>query len=116
MITSQIMVLTLMGLSMILITTALSISKKNNQDLEKNSQFECGFNPLTHTQVSFSLQFFIITIIFLIFDVEIALLLPSLLSISETPSLLWIMLMTLFIIILTLGTMYEWKDNMLSWK
>nr|YP_009529010.1 NADH dehydrogenase subunit 3 [Ichthyoxenos japonensis]ATO58525.1 NADH dehydrogenase subunit 3 [Ichthyoxenos japonensis] len=91
----------LISMSMMLI--AFVTSKKNLLNQEKNSQFECGFNPMSGMRNSFSLQFFLITIIFLIFDVEIALLLPSMISMTEANSLKWSIIMFIFISILILG-------------
>jgi NADH-ubiquinone oxidoreductase chain 3 len=56
------------------------LRKKTNLDREKTSPFECGFDPFSNSRIPFSLRFYIITIIFLVFDVEIAIILPLPLS------------------------------------
>nr|AWX90824.1 NADH dehydrogenase subunit 3 [Cymothoa indica] len=103
-------------IAMLMILLSLALSKKNSQHADKNSQFECGFNPLSSLRISFSIQFFLITVIFLIFDVEVALLLPSILSIHKVKPVSWIILMSLFTLILIIGIFYEWNDGALEWK
>nr|VFU78767.1 NADH dehydrogenase subunit 3 [Proasellus jaloniacus] len=92
------------------------ISEKCYFDREKASPFECGFNPVSHSRLPFSLRFFIIAMIFLVFDVEIVLLLP-LSSCWDVSNLnFWFLSYLLFLIILLLGTLYEWSYGALNWK
>nr|YP_009905870.1 NADH dehydrogenase subunit 3 [Alopias vulpinus]AUN45244.1 NADH dehydrogenase subunit 3 [Alopias vulpinus]QLI52465.1 NADH dehydrogenase subunit 3 [Alopias vulpinus]UDF84260.1 NADH dehydrogenase subunit 3 [Alopias vulpinus]WNH19729.1 NADH dehydrogenase subunit 3 [Alopias vulpinus] len=86
-----------------------------NPDNEKLSPYECGFDPLGSARLPFSLRFFLVAILFLLFDLEIALLLPlpwgdQLLSPLST--LLWA---TIILILLTLGLIYEWLQGGLEW-
>nr|YP_004464940.1 NADH dehydrogenase subunit 3 [Danio dangila]BAK22920.1 NADH dehydrogenase subunit 3 [Danio dangila] len=86
-----------------------------NADTEKLSPYECGFDPLGSARLPFSLRFFLVAILFLLFDLEIALLLPlpwgdQLHNPIET--LLWA---TTVLIMLTLGLAYEWAQGGLEW-
>nr|ADZ36983.1 NADH dehydrogenase subunit 3 [Chamaeleo chamaeleon musae] len=84
-------------------------------DTEKLSPYECGFDPLGNARLPFSLQFFLIAIFFLIFDLEIALLLPLPWAInSTTPKMTTIWTLTI-IMLLTLGLVYEWTQGALKW-
>nr|AAY18817.1 NADH dehydrogenase subunit 3 [Ceyx lepidus]AAY18818.1 NADH dehydrogenase subunit 3 [Ceyx lepidus]AGI37544.1 NADH dehydrogenase subunit 3 [Ceyx lepidus]AGI37545.1 NADH dehydrogenase subunit 3 [Ceyx lepidus]AGI37546.1 NADH dehydrogenase subunit 3 [Ceyx lepidus] len=84
-------------------------------DSEKLSPYECGFDPLGSARLPFSIRFFLVAILFLLFDLEIALLLPLPWAIqlySPTTTLTW----TFTIIsLLTLGLIYEWLQGGLEW-
>nr|AMB63371.1 NADH dehydrogenase subunit 3 [Polyura schreiber] len=94
---------------------SLTISKKSLLDREKCSPFECGFDPKSIPRIPFSLHFFLITIIFLIFDVEIALIFPMIPSFSMVNFFTWWKVSSFFIIMLLLGLYHEWNQNMLNW-
>nr|YP_009368720.1 NADH dehydrogenase subunit 3 [Squalus brevirostris]ARM56360.1 NADH dehydrogenase subunit 3 [Squalus brevirostris] len=86
-----------------------------NPDNEKLSPYECGFDPLGSARLPFSLRFFLVAILFLLFDLEIALLLPLPWGnqlLTPFISLLWA---TSIIILLTLGLIYEWLQGGLEW-
>nr|APX39585.1 NADH dehydrogenase subunit 3 [Dibolia occultans] len=100
---------------LILIIILNLISKKSFYDREKSSPFECGFDPKTSARLPFSLHFFLIAIIFLIFDVEITLLLPMILTLKWTNIMNYFMIMSIFIIILLLGLYHEWNQGALNW-
>nr|YP_010585945.1 NADH dehydrogenase subunit 3 [Parapsyche difformis]UZZ43681.1 NADH dehydrogenase subunit 3 [Parapsyche difformis] len=110
------LMLIIMALSLLMILLSLIISKKKMNDREKISPFECGFDPKSLTRSPFSMQFFIITIIFLIFDVEISLLLPMILTFNTSNMIMWFSTTSSFIIILILGILYEWNQSLLNWK
>nr|YP_009128638.1 NADH dehydrogenase subunit 3 [Ageneiosus pardalis]AJR19129.1 NADH dehydrogenase subunit 3 [Ageneiosus pardalis] len=107
----------------LLISTALSMAlatvsfwlPQMSPDSEKLSPYECGFDPLGSARLPFSLRFFLIAILFLLFDLEIALLLPlpwgNQLP-NPTDTLLWA---TTILILLTLGLIYEWLQGGLEW-
>nr|ACT80223.1 NADH dehydrogenase subunit 3 [Mayetiola destructor] len=102
-------------ISNILIILSNLISKKLKINLEKMSSFESGFNPKNMNRLPFNLRFFLITIIFIIFDVEIALILPMLMSITNSNMMNWLLMSIFFLMILLIGLIYEWKKGALNW-
>nr|YP_010238590.1 NADH dehydrogenase subunit 3 [Oestrus ovis]QTE20647.1 NADH dehydrogenase subunit 3 [Oestrus ovis] len=110
------MSLVIMLISLMVMLLATILSKKSLIDREKSSPFECGFDPKSSSRLPFSLRFFLITIIFLIFDVEIALILPIILIINFSNLMVWSMTTTLFILILLIGLYHEWNQGMLTWS
>nr|UPX88518.1 NADH dehydrogenase subunit 3 [Tachina fera] len=103
-------------ISTLVMLLASIISKKSIIDREKSSPFECGFDPKSSSRLPFSLRFFLITIIFLIFDVEIALILPIILIIKFSNLMVWTITAIVFILILLLGLYHEWNQGMLNWS
>nr|YP_009053853.1 NADH dehydrogenase subunit 3 [Pycnonotus melanicterus]AHN95365.1 NADH dehydrogenase subunit 3 [Pycnonotus melanicterus]AYD74809.1 NADH dehydrogenase subunit 3 [Pycnonotus melanicterus] len=86
-----------------------------NPDSEKLSPYECGFDPLGSARLPFSIRFFLVAILFLLFDLEIALLLPLPWAIQlqhPTTTLIWA---STLILLLTLGLVYEWTQGGLEW-
>nr|AML25851.1 NADH dehydrogenase subunit 3 [Staphylinidae sp. BMNH 1274171] len=106
---------TTMLLAFTMMTLAILISKKTFMDREKNSPFECGFDPKSSARMPFSLQFFLIAVIFLIFDVEITLLVPFILIMKTSSIKTFLVSSTLFLLILLLGLYHEWKQGALNW-
>nr|YP_004841869.1 NADH dehydrogenase subunit 3 [Cnaphalocrocis medinalis]AEN84292.1 NADH dehydrogenase subunit 3 [Cnaphalocrocis medinalis]AEZ51419.1 NADH dehydrogenase subunit 3 [Cnaphalocrocis medinalis]AFC77902.1 NADH dehydrogenase subunit 3 [Cnaphalocrocis medinalis] len=102
-------------ISNIMMFLSIILSKKSFSDREKCSPFECGFDPKSSARIPFSLHFFLITVIFLIFDVEIALIFPIINLFKLTNFLIWFKISFFFIIILLLGLYHEWNQNMLNW-
>nr|AXS65946.1 NADH dehydrogenase subunit 3 [Scarabaeoidea sp. KM-2017] len=103
-------------ISLILMLLSSIISKKSFIDREKSSPFECGFDPKSSSRMPFSLQFFLIAMIFLIFDVEITLLIPMIITFKISNILNYYMIMIMFIIILLLGLYHEWNQGALNWS
>nr|YP_009935563.1 NADH dehydrogenase subunit 3 [Omosita colon]QNS37168.1 NADH dehydrogenase subunit 3 [Omosita colon]QVG61292.1 NADH dehydrogenase subunit 3 [Omosita colon] len=91
------------------------ISKKTFSDREKSSPFECGFDPKNSARLPFSLHFFLIAIIFLIFDVEITLLLPMIMTMKISNMINFSMMSISFILILLFGLFHEWNQGALNW-
>nr|UKE80577.1 NADH dehydrogenase subunit 3 [Diplatys flavicollis] len=102
-------------LSFLVMLLAVFFSKKIMSDREKLSPFECGFDPSSSSRLFFSLRFFLIAVIFLIFDVEIVLLLPLILSLSMVSLKVWGLVGITFIIILLAGLYHEWYQGALNW-
>nr|ACH70473.1 NADH dehydrogenase subunit 3 [Amytornis merrotsyi pedleri]ACH70474.1 NADH dehydrogenase subunit 3 [Amytornis merrotsyi pedleri]ACH70476.1 NADH dehydrogenase subunit 3 [Amytornis merrotsyi pedleri]ACH70479.1 NADH dehydrogenase subunit 3 [Amytornis merrotsyi pedleri]ACH70480.1 NADH dehydrogenase subunit 3 [Amytornis merrotsyi pedleri] len=113
---NMIMFMITLSLTLSLILTALNFwLAQMNPDSEKLSPYECGFDPLGSARLPFSIRFFLVAILFLLFDLEIALLLPLPWAIqlqSPTSTLTWA---STLILILTLGLIYEWIQGGLEW-
>nr|WEF49632.1 NADH dehydrogenase subunit 3 [Polypedilum sp.] len=102
-------------ITFIIMMLSSTLSKKKILDREKISPFECGFNPMNSSRLPFSIRFFLIAIIFLIFDVEIALILPMILTLKTSNILIWSYTNFIFILILIIGLFHEWKQGSLNW-
>nr|ALN11509.1 NADH dehydrogenase subunit 3 [Melanophryniscus simplex] len=84
-------------------------------DSEKLSPYECGFDPLGSARLPYSMRFFLVAILFLLFDLEIALLLPTPWATQLPTPLLTTLWSSLILILLTLGFIYEWLQGGLEW-
>lgn len=102
-------------ISFLLLLVSLAIGVKRDKRREKVRPFECGFDPFKKSRVPFSLRFFLVTVIFLVFDVEVALLFPLGL-LKFTCDLLFIGVSGLvLIVVLSLGLVHEWNQGGLNW-
>nr|AJT58302.1 NADH dehydrogenase subunit 3 [Pellorneum ruficeps] len=105
-----------LSLTLSIILTALNFwLAATNPDSEKLSPYECGFDPLGSARLPFSIRFFLVAILFLLFDLEIALLLPLPWATqlqNPTTTLIWA---SILILLLTLGLVYEWIQGGLEW-
>nr|AGI96235.1 NADH dehydrogenase subunit 3 [Erythropitta erythrogaster habenichti]AGI96236.1 NADH dehydrogenase subunit 3 [Erythropitta erythrogaster habenichti]AGI96237.1 NADH dehydrogenase subunit 3 [Erythropitta erythrogaster habenichti]AGI96239.1 NADH dehydrogenase subunit 3 [Erythropitta erythrogaster habenichti] len=111
-------ILSTLTLSMTITTLLIMLNlwlPQTNPDSEKLSPYECGFDPLGTARLPFSIRFFLVAILFLLFDLEIALLLPlpwaTQLQFPST-TLVWT---STIILLLTLGLVYEWLQGGLEW-
>nr|AGI96324.1 NADH dehydrogenase subunit 3 [Erythropitta venusta] len=111
-------ILSTLTLSMIITTLLIMLNlwlPQTNPDSEKLSPYECGFDPLGTARLPFSIRFFLVAILFLLFDLEIALLLPLPWATqlqSPSTTLIWT---STIITLLTLGLIYEWLQGGLEW-
>nr|UQJ75111.1 NADH dehydrogenase subunit 3 [Neotermes sp.] len=111
--TTATMVALMLTTTVMMLTSLLS--SKNIEDREKSSPFECGFDPKSSARLPFSLRFFLIAVIFLIFDVEIALLLPMTIVMTTSNMESWMMISAAFLLILIIGLYHEWNQGSLEW-
>nr|YP_010884218.1 NADH dehydrogenase subunit 3 [Pila globosa]WIW42435.1 NADH dehydrogenase subunit 3 [Pila globosa] len=102
-------------LSSIIMFMGWWLMKREIEDREKNSPFECGFDPLKSARLPFSLRFFLLAIIFLVFDVEVVLLFPVLSSINYSFSIISMSAVVIFLVILVIGVFHEWNEGSLDW-
>nr|YP_783970.1 NADH dehydrogenase subunit 3 [Galaxiella nigrostriata]BAF34212.1 NADH dehydrogenase subunit 3 [Galaxiella nigrostriata] len=101
-------------LSMILTLVSFWLPQMN-PDAEKLSPYECGFDPLGSARLPFSIRFFLVAILFLLFDLEIALLLPLPWGDQLDSPLTTFLWAVAVLILLTLGLIYEWLQGGLEW-
>nr|WDE83460.1 NADH dehydrogenase subunit 3 [Empidonax alnorum] len=105
-----------LSLSLSIILTMLNLwLAQTNPDSEKLSPYECGFDPLGSARLPFSIRFFLVAILFLLFDLEIALLLPLPWATQLQSPLTTLMWATAMLLLLTLGLIYEWSQGGLEW-
>nr|AYR05304.1 NADH dehydrogenase subunit 3 [Coleoptera sp. ACP-2013] len=100
---------------LMMITILNLISKKTFKDREKMSPFECGFDPKNSARLPFSLQFFLIAVIFVIFDIELTLLLPITLIFKNCEFKSMSLITMIFIMILLFGLFHEQSQGSLNW-
>lgn len=84
------------------------------EDAAKDSPYECGFEAFEDARMQFDIRYYLVAILFIIFDLEIAFLFPWAVSIREV-GLIGFVSMAIFLIILTIGFIYEWKKGALDW-
>ena len=86
-----------------------------NPDPEKLSAYECGFEAFSDSRMEFDVRFYLVAILFIIFDLEIAFLFPWAISLGEI-GIFGFVSMLIFLFILTIGFIYEWKKGALDWE
>jgi len=91
------------------------LSIRSNNDREKLSPFECGFDPNHTARIPFSTRFFLLAIIFIVFDIELVLLIPIPIILINYNSLI-ILTSLLFLLILLIGLLHEWNQGSINWS
>ncbi len=102
------------ALGLVLLLSAIVIAVRN-PDPEKVSAYECGFNAFDDARMKFDVRFYLVAILFIIFDLEVAFLFPWAVAFGEI-SMLGFWSMMLFLLVLTVGFAYEWKKGALEWE
>jgi len=102
------------GLGLVLILSAALLAVRN-PDPEKVSAYECGFNAFDDARMKFDVRFYLVSILFIIFDLEVAFLFPWAVSFNGmSDTAFWSMMV--FLGVLTVGFAYEWKKGALEWE
>ena len=102
------------GLGLVLILAAVIIAVRKH-DPEKVSAYECGFNAFDDARMKFDVRFYLVAILFIIFDLEIAFLFPWAVAFKDV-SMTGFWSMMVFLGVLTAGFAYEWKKGALEWQ
>lgn len=103
---------TVMGVALL---TVGGILGPNRPDSEKLSPYECGFEAFEDTRMKFDVRFYLVAILFIIFDLEIAFLFPWAVAL-DTIGMTGLIAMAVFLGILVVGFIYEWKKGALEWE
>ncbi|RME17988.1 MAG: NADH-quinone oxidoreductase subunit A [Alphaproteobacteria bacterium] len=94
---------------------AAAVLAVRNPDPEKVSAYECGFNAFDDARMKFDVRFYLVSILFIIFDLEIAFLFPWAVAFKDV-GLVGFWSMMVFLAVLTIGFAYEWKKGALEWE
>ena len=87
----------------------------NKPDAEKNSPYECGFEAFEDARMKFDVRYYLVAILFILFDLEIAFLFPWAVALKEV-GLAGFAAVVIFLAILVVGFVYEWKKGALDWE
>jgi NADH-quinone oxidoreductase subunit A len=102
------------GLGLVLILAAVVLAVRH-PDPEKVSAYECGFNAFDDARMKFDVRFYLVSILFIIFDLEIAMLFPWAVAFADlSMTAFWSMMV--FLAVLTAGFAYEWRKGAMEWQ
>jgi NADH-quinone oxidoreductase subunit A len=103
-----------LGLATLFVVASMLFARQN-PDSEKLSPYECGFEPFQDARAKFDVRFYLVAILFIIFDLEVAFLFPWAVSLGALGMFgFWSMIV--FLGVLTIGFIYEWKKGALEWE
>ena len=88
---------------------------RQHGDRDKLSPYECGFDPFEDTRMRFDVRYYLVAILFIVFDLEIAFLFPWAVALTKI-GLFGLIAMAIFLVILTVGFIYEWRKGALEWE
>jgi NADH-quinone oxidoreductase subunit A len=111
-------ILVFIGIAVVLavaIVVASLVVARQRPDSEKLSPYECGFEPFADARSKFDVRFYLVAILFIIFDLEVAFLFPWAVSLGKI-GLFGFWSMMAFLLVLTVGFVYEWKKGALEWE
>jgi NADH-quinone oxidoreductase subunit A len=102
------------ALALIIVVASLILARQK-PDSEKLSPYECGFDPFEDSRVRFDVRYYLVAILFIIFDLEVAFLFPWAVSLGDV-GLFGFWSMIVFLAVLTVGFIYEWNKGALEWE
>lgn len=102
------------GLALVLLSVGFILGPRNSSE-EKNSAYECGFEAFDDAHMKFDVRFYLVAILFIIFDLEIAFMFPWAVVLDKLGAF-GLVSMFLFLFILVIGFVYEWKKGGLEWE
>jgi NADH-quinone oxidoreductase subunit A len=102
------------GLAIVIVLASFVVARQN-PDAEKLSPYECGFEPFSDARSKFDVRFYLVSILFIIFDLEVAFLFPWAVTLGHL-GLFGFWSMIVFLGVLTVGFIYEWKKGALEWE
>jgi NADH-quinone oxidoreductase subunit A len=102
------------ALAVVIVLASLIVARQH-PDSEKLSPYECGFDPFSDARSKFDVRFYLVAILFIIFDLEVAFLFPWTVSLGSI-GLFGFWSMMVFLAVLTIGFIYEWKKGALEWE
>ena len=111
-------ILVFLGIAMVVGVAAVGLPflvARRNPDAEKLSPYECGFEPFDDARRKFDVRFYLVAILFIIFDLEVAFLFPWAVTLGKI-GLFGFWSMVVFLGVLTVGFIYEWKKGALEWE
>ena len=102
------------GMAVAMIAASFVLARQNPNS-EKLSPYECGFEPFEDARVRFDVRYYLVAILFIIFDLEVAFLFPWAVSLGDI-GVFGFWSMVVFLAVLTVGFIYEWKKGALEWE